>query len=135
MPNHVNLGVVETPSQRVLVFKNSLQHRVQTLGNSSASASAFRKVLIFWLVDPDKRVLSTAEVPRQQWEQMRVLLAHTLHRQWRPLGKTMKLAVQTTKLILDFTKYGFTHAEACQNRLNLMDERKYSRSAINDKFQ
>jgi len=135
MHNYVDLGVVETPPGRVLVFKNSLQHRVSILTNSSTTEKAFRKVLLFWLVDPDKRILSTADVPRQQWDYMRVQIAHTLHRQWHPSCKQCRFPVKLTKLVLDFAKYGFTDEEARQHRLNLMEERKFSRVAINKKFQ
>jgi len=135
MPNYIDLGVVETPPRRVLVFKNSLQHRVPMLWNSSATERAFRKVLLFWLVDPEKRILSTADVPRQQWDLVRVQIASTLHRQWRPSGKERSFPLKLTKLVLDFAKYGFTEEEACQHRLKLMEERKYSHVAVNEKFQ
>uniref|UniRef100_A0A7S4RQP4 DUF4246 domain-containing protein n=1 Tax=Alexandrium monilatum TaxID=311494 RepID=A0A7S4RQP4_9DINO len=133
MPNHIELGAVDTPAGRVLVFKNSLLHRVQLLWNDSTAETAMRKVLVFWLVDPDRRIWSSADVPRQQWDNIRVILALTLHRQWRPCGKA-QLSVPVVRLIADFAKQGFTHEEALQHRLSLMKERKYSQEAVNGEF-
>jgi len=133
-PNYVGLGVVETPPGRTLVFKNSLQHQVQPLWNSSTTEPAVRKMLVFWLVDPDRRILSTADVPRQQWDHVRAEVAHVLCRQWCPVGPSFKINVCCVQKILGFAKYGFTQSEACQHRLNLMEERKYSRVAVGDKF-
>jgi len=135
MPNYIDLGVVGTPVGRALVFKNSMQHRVQMLCNSSATDTAFRKVLIFWLVDPDKRILSTEDIPEQQWDLTRARIGQVLHKQWRPASETVKMPANPIKLILAYAKYGFTRKEALQNRLKLMEERSYSRHAIDNKFE
>jgi len=135
MPNHIDLGIIATPPGRALVFKNSNQHRVSIMCNSSLEDTAFRKVLVFWLVDPDKRIASTANIPMQQWNVIRAQLAHTLHRQWRPLGSASALRTDIVKLILDFTKWGFTQEEASHHRLKLMEERKFSRRAVGSKFE
>merc|ERR1712107_772875 len=63
VPNHVELGSIATPCGRCLAFKNSLQHKVELLWNGSDTETVTRKVLIFWLVDPDQRILSTLDVP------------------------------------------------------------------------
>jgi hypothetical protein len=135
MPNHVDLGIIATPPGRALVFKNSNQHRVGIMCNSSTDESAFRKVLVFWLVDPDKRIASTADIPMQQWNTISTQLAHTLYRQWRPLGSASALRKGIVRLILDFAKWGFTQEEALQHRLKLMEERKFSRHAVGSKFE
>eukprot|EP00928_Gymnodinium_smaydae_P070655 TRINITY_DN5444_c1_g1_i1.p1 TRINITY_DN5444_c1_g1~~TRINITY_DN5444_c1_g1_i1.p1 ORF type:complete len:789 (+),score=124.29 TRINITY_DN5444_c1_g1_i1:51-2369(+) len=134
MSNYVDLGVIETPPSRVIVFKNSMQHRVTTLWNSSSTDIATRKVLIFWLIDPDKRILSTADVPQQQWDAHRAYVGNMLRHQWRGVSREAKISVDALKLILDYAKHGFTEEEARQNRLKLMEERKFSRVAIDKKF-
>eukprot|EP00746_Dinoflagellata_sp_MGD_P142315 gnl/MRDRNA2_/MRDRNA2_75296_c0_seq1.p1 gnl/MRDRNA2_/MRDRNA2_75296_c0~~gnl/MRDRNA2_/MRDRNA2_75296_c0_seq1.p1 ORF type:complete len:284 (+),score=28.79 gnl/MRDRNA2_/MRDRNA2_75296_c0_seq1:36-854(+) len=135
-PNNIDVGVVETPVDRCLVFKNSLQHRVETIYNTSDTENATRKILVFWLIDPDRRVPSTADVPQQQWDTIRPLLARTLHEQWHPYGRECgSLRIGPVNLILDYAKWGFTFEEAAAQRLKLMAERKYSTVEVNGEFE
>lgn len=127
VPNHVELGSIATPCGRCLAFKNSLQHKVELLWNGSDTETVARKVLIFWLVDPDQRILSTLDVPRQQWDQLMPLLATTLRRQWRPVEG--QLHNTTVARILQFAKWGFTNEEALRHREALMKERRFQKIA------
>lgn len=133
LPNHVELGQVSTPAGRCLAFKNSLQHRVEMLWNSSDSETALRKVLVFWLVDPDRPIISSADVPPQQWERLMPLIAHSLYRQWRPRGRNLQLRTSCVKLILEFARWGLTLEEALAHRLQLMEHRKFS-EVVNGQF-
>ncbi|RKO86892.1 hypothetical protein BDK51DRAFT_38060 [Blyttiomyces helicus] len=55
--HNVFMGTVPTPAGRILAFPNDLQHKV----------AATSKILTF-LVNPNSRVPSTADVAEQQWE-------------------------------------------------------------------
>jgi hypothetical protein len=62
-----DLGSEPTPAGKGLVWHNSLQHKVGELTVPADSQSAgIRKILCFFLVDPKRRIVSTAIVPKQQ---------------------------------------------------------------------
>mmetsp|Transcript_9918 Transcript_9918/g.14793 ORF Transcript_9918/g.14793 Transcript_9918/m.14793 type:complete len:393 (+) Transcript_9918:453-1631(+) len=117
-PSHVNniikdgtvpLGQVETLSKRLIAFPNSHIHKVTTLKNKGNDADAERagkkrrgmkpkrRIVVFFLINPEKRIISTREVPPQQIE----------------AGGSM------------------TYEEACEHRLELMRERKYTKQDWN----
>ncbi len=45
----------DTPMGRCLVFGNHLQHKVRDMKNKSADQVGLRKILCFFLIDPDHR--------------------------------------------------------------------------------
>jgi hypothetical protein len=59
------LGTVKTPAGRAMVWPNSHIHKVSKM-DSSDGTDATRRILVFWLVNPDKPIVSTANVPKQQ---------------------------------------------------------------------
>jgi hypothetical protein len=61
----VPLGSVDTPQGRLVVFPNSHVHKLTPM-RSTTGGRATRRIVVFWLVDPEVRILSTADVPRQQ---------------------------------------------------------------------
>ena len=61
----IPLGSVDTPAGRLVVFPNSHVHKLTPMTSRSGSL-ARRRIVVFWLVDPDHRILSTADVPPQQ---------------------------------------------------------------------
>lgn len=60
------LGQILTREDRLLVFPNVLQHRVQPFQLADASKPGHRKILALFLVDPNIRIPSTANIPPQQ---------------------------------------------------------------------
>lgn len=60
------LGSVSTPQGRCLAFPNILQHRVDAFRLADPDHPGHRKILVFFLVDPSRRIVSTADVPPQQ---------------------------------------------------------------------
>lgn len=60
------LGSVPTPAGRCLVFPNVLQHRVDAFRLADPTRPGHRKILAFFLVDPEERIVSTSDVPPQQ---------------------------------------------------------------------
>ena len=62
------LGKVETLAKRMLVFPNSHVHMVHKMKNVSASHTSKRRIVVFFLVNPERRIISTREVKPQQRE-------------------------------------------------------------------
>lgn len=67
------LGSLKTPKGRVIVFPNSHIHRLSKMtrglskkGEAGNKTVSRRRVVVFWVVDPERDVLTTAEVPIQQ---------------------------------------------------------------------
>ncbi len=66
----VPLGQVETLANRLLVFPNSHVHKVRKMQNKSTDVDKKRRrIVVFFLINPEKRIVSTREVKPQQ-EQM-----------------------------------------------------------------
>ena len=62
----VDLGRIETKEDICLVFPNFLQHRVSDLSLIDPTKPGCRKILVFFLIDPSSRILSTRDVEPQQ---------------------------------------------------------------------
>ncbi len=87
----IPLGKVETKQNNLIVFPNSHIHKLD-ISNLTNNPSE-RLVIVFWLVNPDKRIISTKDVEPQQ----------------------------------DKIKY----KDALDNRLKLMEDRKYYKQSFN----
>jgi hypothetical protein len=61
-----SLGAVCTPEDRVLVFPNGLQHRVEPFELADKTRVGHRKIVALFLVAPTVEVISTANVPPQR---------------------------------------------------------------------
>lgn len=59
------LGTLSTPNGRAIVFPNSHIHQLSNM-SSSDGMNAKRRILVFWLVNPDVPIVSTAHVEPQQ---------------------------------------------------------------------
>lgn len=66
MPEVQILGQILTREDRLLVFPNVLQHRVSPFKLAEASRPGHRKLLALFLVDPNKKIPSTANIPPQR---------------------------------------------------------------------
>ena len=64
-------GLCTTPEGRCLAWPNTLQHQVQPFELQDPSKPGHRKILCFFLVDPNKRVPSTLSCPPQQADWMK----------------------------------------------------------------
>jgi len=64
------LGQVETRARRLLVFPNSHVHKVRKITNVSeindSGKKQKRRIIVFFLINPEKRIVSTREVNPQQ---------------------------------------------------------------------
>jgi len=120
-----NLGRVRTLMGRSLVFTNELQHKVKRVENDENSTEiAMRKILCFFLVDPNVRIKSSANIPEQQWDKYKPMVASSINEVTQSLIRT-KLPTEVVARILEFAKWGLTLDEAKQHRLELIKERKY----------
>lgn len=59
------LGTLPTPANQVIVFPNSHIHRLSSM-YSLDGKDAVRRIVVFWLVNPDRPIVSTANVQPQQ---------------------------------------------------------------------
>ena len=59
-------GDVETREGRLLAFPNVFQHRVSPLELADPTKPGHQRIIVLWLVDPEMRVIITANVPPQQ---------------------------------------------------------------------
>ncbi|TYZ64793.1 hypothetical protein PybrP1_011831, partial [[Pythium] brassicae (nom. inval.)] len=62
------LGSVSTIEDQCLVFPNIVQHKVEPFELEDRAKPGVRKILAFFLVDPEKPIPSTAAIPPQQQE-------------------------------------------------------------------
>lgn len=61
-----NYGSVKTPQGRLLAFPNTFQHRVSPFSLADPTRPGHQRYIALWLVDPHRRIISTANVPPQQ---------------------------------------------------------------------
>ncbi|KAK3339955.1 hypothetical protein B0T25DRAFT_365827 [Lasiosphaeria hispida] len=148
-----NFGSLETRQGRLLAFPNVFQHRVSPFSLQDRTKPGHRRFIALWLVDPHRRIISTANVPPQQldWWAESVFgaessnvakseippeLLHLLLEQG--LAKKLNLPEDVTKAltsrlpaeIMDMVRNEgvlpeglMTPAEALQHRIALMEER------------
>jgi hypothetical protein len=62
----IPLGSLATPAGRIIVFPNSHIHKLGKLSVAAGASCARRRVIVFWLVDPNVTLPSTREVAPQQ---------------------------------------------------------------------
>ena len=66
MPLNQRIGELITKEDRCIVFPNIYQHSVAPFNLYDPTKYGIRKILVFFLVDPALRIISTANVPPQQ---------------------------------------------------------------------
>jgi hypothetical protein len=59
----VPIGSLKTPKGRLMVFPNSHIHKLNKITLAKGAPDATRRVIVFWLVDPEQRIVSTSDVP------------------------------------------------------------------------
>ncbi|KAK3827305.1 MAG: hypothetical protein J3R72DRAFT_457161 [Linnemannia gamsii] len=113
-----SLDGVITKQDRCLVFPNIYQHQVQPFQLEDPSRPGTRKILVFFLVNPEEPTLSTTRVPPQQMG-------------WSPRINTFvqrltdKLPIELVNEIYSMVDWPMKLDEAMVLRQELMDERKY----------
>lgn len=109
------IGSIATPQGRLLSFPNTFQHKVEPFHLVDPTQPGHRRFIVLWLVDPNCRVLSTANVPPQQLEWWTEKASETLKEVFSPeLRSMVDDQLEADCMTLD---------EAKAYRLELMAER------------
>ena len=119
------IGSVLTRERRLLAFPNSVQHQVQPFELKDEGRNGHRKILAMFLVDPERRVLSTSNVPpqRKDW------WAEELHREQALRGLPVELVEHTVSFVDEFP---MSWERAVEMREKLMRERSYGNGAVTE---
>lgn len=107
---------VITKEDRCIAFPNFYQHQVQPFQLTDPSKPGYRKILVFFLVNPTKRIPSSATVPPQQAEWFFEILQKT-----PPFNR---LPVEIVKQIVGHMDFPISMERAKVYREELMAERK-----------
>ena len=110
------LGHVVASEDKCIAFPNMYQHRVEPFELVDKTRPGVRKILCFFLVDPETRILSTTDVPPQQeeWARDEVNRAPVLN----------TLPQELFDMVLDYARVGtVSRKQAEEDRLLLMAER------------
>ncbi|CAF1164628.1 unnamed protein product [Rotaria sordida] len=116
-PLNQQLGEIVTQENRCIVFPNIYQHRVAPFQLKDPTQPGQRKILVFFLVDPTIRILSTAHIPPQQ--------SHWYIDLIRSIPLFNRLPLLVVNKIMNYVDFPMTINQAKQYRDKLMNERKY----------
>jgi hypothetical protein len=108
-------GQVATSRGRLLVFPNTLPHKLEPFELEDPSQPGWRTVIAFFVVDPHRPVLSTARVPAQDAATQRAALERLLE---GPLQRHF-LVIET---VCDFLVWGHGRTAALRRRHALMQD-------------
>jgi hypothetical protein len=109
------LGSVECIQDRIVVFPNVYQHKVEPFELVDGTKPGHRKILVFFIVNPTIQVLSSAQVPFQQKEWG----AEELHDVFKN-----KLPSELTDQIAGQNQYWMDLKQAKKVREDLMESRR-----------
>jgi Protein of unknown function (DUF4246) len=107
----------------VLVFPNIYQHAIGKFELKDTSKPGVRKILVFFLVDPTARIISTAKVPPQSTSLGDIALRENL---------VTKLPIEIAEIVLDRLGYQMTLEEARAHRSELMKERSVATDVVTE---
>ena len=112
------VGDVITKANRCVAFPNLYQHRVQPFRLKDTTKPGHRKILVFFLIDPTKTVLSATDVAPQQREWVTEAMHSAGH-----VSAFGKLPVELLNMISNANDGAMTRTEAEEYRKELMSER------------
>jgi hypothetical protein len=115
-PMNQFLGSVITKEDRCICFPNLFQHQLQPFELKDKTRPGIRKILVFFLVDPNICILSTKFIPPQQKEWFVDVL-------WK-IFPFLMLPREIIEIIVGFMKWSMTLEDAKNYRKELMKERK-----------
>nr|KAJ3422301.1 hypothetical protein HK105_000296 [Polyrhizophydium stewartii] len=119
-PRNQSVGSLEAKQGRCIVFPNTFQHQVQPFELADPTRPGFRKILVFFLVNPAKRIVSTAHMAPQQPD-------------WLELGlHDTPLPPELWRNVTRFMRGSMSLDEAKGLRLELMDERTAVQETANE---
>ena len=112
-----DVGSVVTRQGRLITFPNILQHQVQPFRLADPTKPGHRKILALFLVDPNVRIISTANVACQRLDWWRDVINED------ETG-LRKLPPEIKENIFNQIDMPLSMESAKKLRLELMDERK-----------
>jgi hypothetical protein len=119
------VGSVLCSEGRLLTFPNILQHRVQPFSLADGTKRGHRKILALFLVDPNIRVIGTANVPPQQRDWWAPMVAGDFGRAGKAMGV---LSIELKDKVFEGVEWPIGLDEAKEVRAALMEERsKYTK--------
>lgn len=62
----IPLGYFPTEEDYLLVFPNCHIHKIAKIVNTAKEKAASRRIVVFFVINPETRIVSTREVPPQQ---------------------------------------------------------------------
>jgi hypothetical protein len=133
-----DVGAIDTREGRLITFPNILQHQVQPFKLADPTKPGHRKILALFLVDPNFRIISTADVPcqRQDWWWNEMLKATSTSPESSKMPSfadakaagalgVHKLSPELQKLVFDdVDEFPISMDKAKEYREQLMEERK-----------
>ncbi len=125
-----DVGKIETKQGRLLTFPNILQHQVQPFELADPTKPGHRKILALFLVDPNVKVISTANVPCQRLDWWKEAIQNSPKK-----GYQVKIPMELQDHIInDVEDFPISMKEAKELRLKLMDERSSFQTTQNNVF-
>lgn len=114
------VGVIDTKEGRLLTWPNMLQHQVRPFRLADPTLPGHRKILALFLVDPNIRITSTANVPcqRKDW------WIEAIQQHGGDSGLSGLPAELQEHIFQDVDGFPIGLDEAKALRLELMEERK-----------
>ena len=113
-----DIGDVITKTHRCVAFPNLYQHQVQPFRLEDPTKPGYRRILVFFLVDPTQKILSATDVAPQQREWISEAMYHASHN-----SSFAKLPVELLTMISSENEGAMTRSEAEKYREELMSER------------
>ncbi|KGO49193.1 Protein of unknown function DUF4246 [Penicillium expansum] len=123
-----DLGAVACKEGRLLTFPNTVQHRVSPFSLVDPSKPGHRKILALFLVDPHRRIISSANVPPQQED-------WGYERQDAVNQALASLPAELRDIVQDDLDPVMTMEKAKEYRLELMKERGHRSGKHNQHFE
>ncbi|KAH8916290.1 hypothetical protein BT69DRAFT_1340374 [Atractiella rhizophila] len=132
-PLNQPIGSVHTKAGRCIAFPNVYQHCVSSFSLLDRSKPGHRKIVVFFLSDPnltgDEEVLDTSQVPPQQKEW------YTRELEGLPLDSILRqLPNELLAKVGENIDGLFTLEETKEDRLKLMDERSVFVKESDERF-
>ncbi|PVU84606.1 hypothetical protein BB559_007531, partial [Furculomyces boomerangus] len=117
-PLYQNLGKIKIVKNQMISFPNIYQHQVQDFELRDKTKPGYRKMLSFFLVNPKKRIYSTAHIPPQQLSWFEIELM-------KNKNKLSELPGLITDEISKTLDWPISLKEAKKQREELLKERKF----------
>jgi hypothetical protein len=124
-PLNQELGYVVAKEGRSIAFPNLYQHSVQPFELADRTLPGHRKILVYFLVDPFQRLLSTADVPPQQRSWVARQYDSELHQLLHAAAGGVHMPEDVIAYLFEFLEYPLSRSDAEDIRAQLMKERSF----------